>query len=148
MKENKSYIVPAICLSVFLLLVTVFSLFWIFSKTMSSNEANGSASAPMIAEIYQNGELLKSIPLRSDVSTQFTITGDNDCYNVISINNCSIAITEANCPDKLCVHQGYISTSLLPITCLPNGVVIQVRENHSVNVPATETDPVIDAITY
>ncbi|MBQ4536523.1 MAG: NusG domain II-containing protein [Lachnospiraceae bacterium] len=148
MKENKSYIVPAICLSVFLLLVTVFSLFWIFSKTMSSNEANGSASAPMIAEIYQNGELLKSIPLRSDVSTQFTITGDNDCYNVISINNSSIAITEANCPDKLCVHQGFISNSLLPITCLPNGVVIQVRENHSVNVPATETDPGIDAITY
>ncbi len=148
MKEKKSYIVPAICLSVFLLLVIVFSLLWIFSKTMSSNEANGSASAPMIAEIYQNGELLKSIPLRANTTSEFTITGDNGCYNVITVKNNSIAITEANCPDKLCVHQGFISNSLLPITCLPNGVVIQVRERNSVNGPETGPNNEIDAITY
>ena len=43
------------------------------------------------------------------------------------------------------VHQGFISTSLLPITCLPNRLVIRVREE--VSVP-DDTAPVPDGVTY
>lgn len=156
MKEKKSYIVPAICLSVCLLLVALFSLFWILSRASLSNQLNGSVSAPMVADIYQNGGFLQSIPLKADTSSQFTIIGENGCYNEVTVKNGAIAITEANCPDKLCIHQGYISNSLLPITCLPNRVVIQVRESTSINGPVTGADSgsnsatagEIDAITY
>jgi hypothetical protein len=56
-----------------------------------------------------------------------------------------LAIVSASCPDQICVHQGFISTSLLPITCLPNRLVIRVREE--VSVP-DDTAPVPDGVTY
>jgi len=88
-----------------------------------------------VADIYQNGTLIQSIPL-FEVTGRYTIeiNGETGCSNVIEICPGSIAIVSANCPDKLCVHQGYISNSLLPITCLPNRVVIQLRalEEHNI----------------
>ena len=35
-------------------------------------------------------------------------------------------ITEADCPDKLCVHQRAISKTKETIVCLPNKVVVEV----------------------
>ena len=103
--------------------------------------------AAYIADIYQNGELLTSIPLsEAEEPYTFTVTGDNGCTNEIEVRPGSIGILSADCPDKLCVRQGFISDSLLPVTCLPNKVVIQLR-------PDTENpnDPdsiIIDIITY
>lgn len=80
------------------------------------------------ADIYQSGELLTSIDL-SAVSQPytFTVTGENGCTNEIEVRPDEIGIISADCPDKFCVHQGFISDSRLPITCLPNRLVIQLR---------------------
>ena len=80
-----------------------------------------------IADIYQNGTLVRSIPLfQVEKTYSFELQGENGCTNVIAVYPGSIAIVSADCPDKLCVHQGAVSNSLLPITCLPNRVVIQL----------------------
>lgn len=91
---------------------------------------NHSATASLTADIWQNGTLVQSIPLDS-VSEPYTITltGEDGCTNVIEVRQGSIGIISADCPDKLCVKQGFIDSSLLPITCLPNRVVIQLRTN-------------------
>lgn len=82
------------------------------------------------ADIFQNGNLIKSISLEEvQVSYRFTVTGDNGCVNEIEVRPGSIAIVSADCPDKLCVHQGFISDSRLPVTCLPNRIVILLRPN-------------------
>lgn len=85
-------------------------------------------AAGYTADIYQSGELLTSIDL-SAVSQPyvFTVTGENGCTNEIEVRPDQIGIISADCPDKLCVHQGFISDSRLPITCLPNRLVIQLR---------------------
>lgn len=86
-------------------------------------------SAKYIADIYQNGILLQSISLYDvEEAYRFEITGENACKNTIEVRPGSIAIVSADCPDQLCVHQGAIHNSLLPITCLPNRLVIQLRE--------------------
>lgn len=96
------------------------------------------------ADIYQSGELLTSIDL-SAVSQPytFTVTGENGCTNEIEVRPDQIGIISADCPDKLCVHQGFIRDSRLPITCLPNRLVIQLR-------PAAGPDPsiTVDINTY
>lgn len=97
-----------------------------------------------IADIYQEGELLTSIPLAEvqEVYT-FTITGTDGCQNRIEVRPGSIGIIFADCPDKLCVHQGFISDSRLPLTCLPNRLVIRLRA-----VSQQEDGSAVDIITY
>ena len=72
--------------------------------------------------------LIKNIYL-SDVSETYTFTvqGENGCVNEIEVRPGSIAIISADCRDKICVHQGFISDAKLPITCLPNRLVIRLR---------------------
>ncbi len=53
-------------------------------------------------------------------------TGDGE-YNDILVENGKIRIADASCPDKLCVNMGYISEPLMPITCLPNHLVIRIE---------------------
>ena len=81
-----------------------------------------------MAYIYQNGNLVQSISLW-DVTEAYRITikGENNAENEIEVRPGSIGMISASCPDKLCVHQGFIDNSLLPVTCLPNRLVIQVR---------------------
>ncbi len=47
-------------------------------------------------------------------------------YNVLEIADGCASVTEASCPDNLCVHQHRISRSDETIVCLPNRVVVSV----------------------
>ena len=103
----------------------------------TGKDAGGSQR---VAELYQNGSLLMRIPLSGEESRTFTITGENGAYNEIQVAEGAICVLSASCPDKLCVRRGRIRTSLLPIVCLPNRLVIRIREADP------ETSP--DALTY
>ena len=46
--------------------------------------------------------------------------------NLCRIQDGEVNMTEADCPDKLCMHQGPISISGETIVCLPNKVVIEI----------------------
>jgi len=120
--KNKTlpYKQSAFLLIIFLLIIILLCIAWICLHT--------SEEALITADIYQNGQLLQSIDLNQVTENYtFTVTGENDCYNEIEVRPGSIGILSASCPDKLCVHQGFVDSSLLPITCLPNRLVIQLR---------------------
>lgn len=119
MKENTSWRKPAAVITAFLLLLSAASLLYLLS---------GESGADYAADIFQNGILIKKIYL-SDVSETYTFTvqGENGCVNEIEVRPGSIAIISADCRDKICVHQGFISDAKLPITCLPNRLVIRLR---------------------
>lgn len=58
-----------------------------------------------------------------------TETGDyplNGGTNVLHIENGSAWLTDADCPDKLCVKQGKIQYTGQTITCLPNRLTVTV----------------------
>ena len=120
----------AVLLTTALLVIAVLCVVRIYVVSHSSVE-NGQA---LYADLYQNGELLQTIRLDT-VTAEYTFC----------VRPGSIAIVSASCPDQICVHQGFISTSLLPITCLPNRLGIRVREE--VSVP-DDTAPVPDSVTY
>lgn len=80
------------------------------------------------ADLYQDGVLIMSIPLDGTREERiFTVEGKGGCVNQIQVLPHSIGILSADCPDQLCVRQGFIQDSRLPITCLPNRLVIQLR---------------------
>ena len=77
---------------------------------------------PVMAEIYQNGELLKTVSLDEDIS--FEVAGKYT--NVITVSGGTIAITASDCPGEDCVHSGSIHSSGRSLVCLPNEVEVRV----------------------
>ncbi len=56
-----------------------------------------------------------------------TISGAKGLNNVLEIRDGKARVTDASCPDRLCVRQGEISKEGESIVCLPNRVVITLR---------------------
>ena len=50
----------------------------------------------------------------------------NGGTNILVIEDGRAYLIDANCPDKLCVHQGKISRTGEVITCLPNKLTVTV----------------------
>lgn len=93
------------------ILVSVF--FW--TKT-------GSEEGSVVL-IYQEGELLKEIPLNE--TTEFVVEGAYT--NKILVKDGKAAIIESDCPGTDCVHSGWIHEAGRSIVCLPNRVEIRIE---------------------
>ena len=51
----------------------------------------------------------------------------NEGTNMLKISNGQADMTEADCPDQLCVNQKPVSLSHESLICLPNRVVVEVK---------------------
>lgn len=71
--------------------------------------------------ISVSGEIVRELPLFQNETVEI------DGHNRIVIENGRVSITQADCPDQLCVKQGTISRSGQSIVCLPNQVVVSVQ---------------------
>lgn len=121
-------------------MILLFSLCAIIRTALRSSDRSGDQRI----EIYQNGELIQNIAL-SQVSENysFTVSGEGGAYNTVVVSPEGVRISEASCPDKLCIHQGSLPGSLLPITCLPNRLVIRLTDTGR-----TDSSDTVDALTY
>ena len=80
-----------------------------------------------IAKITQKGQVLREIDLTQVKEPySFVIEGENGALNTVQVEPGRICISEASCPDQICVHQGWIGDGSEPIVCLPNQVIIQI----------------------
>lgn len=80
-----------------------------------------------IADIYVDGELYRSIDL-SAVAVPYNITVKSKYgYNVVHVEHGAISVIESDCPEQICVQQGAITDSRVPIVCLPHHLVIQIE---------------------
>lgn len=134
MNKSISYKKTAWFLSFLLLVLLAICVGMLFLRTMHRDA--------MTAEIYLGGELIQSIDL-SRVTEEYTLSIIDPASggsNTITVRPGSIGITQADCPDKLCVHQGFMQDDLLPIVCLPHHLVIRI-------VP-TDSSNLTDAVTY
>ena len=75
-------------------------------------------------EVTVDGAIYGTYPL--DVDKEIPIQKDGKTTNLLVIRDGKADVTEADCPDKLCVHQKAISKTNETIVCLPNKVVVQV----------------------
>ena len=75
-----------------------------------------------IVQVYQDGALIRELPLDSDAS--FGVSGQY--ANTICIKNGRAAIIDSDCPGADCVHSGWTDRSGRSIVCLPNRVEIRI----------------------
>ncbi|MCR4947349.1 MAG: NusG domain II-containing protein [Lachnospiraceae bacterium] len=89
-----------------------------------------------------SGEEVTRVPLDSapGVSIDITGAGSDKPTNVLHIENGRAYMTQADCPDGLCMRQGAISHVNESIVCLPNKVVVYIEG-------AEESDADIDAVS-
>lgn len=97
-------------------------------------------TAGTVANVYLDGQCVRSIDL-SQVGESYAFTVDGPAgTNTVQVERGRIRVSHADCPDQVCVHQGWIFTGAAPIVCLPNRLVIQIEEQ-----AAQTTD--IDGVT-
>ena len=80
--------------------------------------------------VVRDGEVLYSFDLTKTEDTTFDIYY-KDSKNTIEIKDGKIRISAAECPDKTCVKSGWLSSSAMPVVCLPNHLVIEFANNNS-----------------
>lgn len=102
-------------LMLFLMLAGIVVL--LFSK-FRNKEAGATAEVTVNGEYYGSYDLLEQQEIDVEVADQVT--------NHISISNGEVYMSEANCPDKLCMKQGHKSHQGETIVCLPNRVVVTI----------------------
>ena len=77
------------------------------------------------AVVTVDGALAATIPLTVDAS--LPVGAGRGFRNVVEVSGGRVRVTEADCPDKLCVRQGWISREGESIVCLPHKLVVTVR---------------------
>ena len=98
--------------------------------------ALGAGAAENVT-ITADGAIWREVPLLSDSRLEFN---DGDRYNLIVVQDATVRMEEANCPDKLCVKQGAVSDAHSVIVCLPNRLVIRLSKNEPGD---TEVDVIV-----
>jgi hypothetical protein len=82
------------------------------------------------AEIWVDGKLYRSVPLKAGYSEEIRIEID-DGYDVIEVDGKRIRAREADCPTQECILTGWIERAPQQIVCLPYRIVIKVISSGS-----------------
>ena len=88
-------------------------------------QRNGSRDGLMVV-VTVDGEEYYSSLLAGENQQAERREIDIDGHNKVVITDGEVWMEEADCPDKLCVHQKAISKNHEMIVCLPNKVVVEV----------------------
>ena len=78
-----------------------------------------------VIEISVDGKVIETLDLAKD--QELTIDGVSGGTNHLIIKDGEAWVSEATCPDRLCVHQGTIHLDGEIIVCLPNKMTAQIK---------------------
>ena len=85
-----------------------------------------------VAAVYVNGEKTAEYPL--DTDTTVKLESPNGGYNILVIKDGAADITEASCPDGICVETHAAQYEGDTIICLPNKTEIRIEGGESSEV--------------
>ena len=92
-------------------------------KKESADEMHKSPAE--VVEISVDGNVVETLDLAKD--QELTIDGASGGTNHLIIKDGEVWVSEATCPDKICVHQGKIHMDGEIIVCLPNKMTAQIK---------------------
>lgn len=100
------------------------------------------------ANIYQDGKLMYSINLSLvEESYEILLESNDGSSNTILVEPDGVTMINASCPDHICMSLGKINSSLIPITCLPNKVVISIEADKNI-FSGNTNETLNDAVAY
>lgn len=100
-----------------LLLIFLVVFFWLTTGETGS-----------MVEITVDGELFGTYSLEKEQTIDIT-DQKGAVTNVLQISKGQASMREADCPDHLCIKQRAISKNNENIVCLPNKIVVTVKNN-------------------
>ncbi len=77
------------------------------------------------AVVKVDGNIVYMLPL--DKNASVTVEGYQGGSNTVVIENGTVYMKDADCPDKLCEKTGKISKNGETIVCLPHRVVVEIQ---------------------
>lgn len=92
-------------------------IFFVYAR-----RGGGQKAGSVVVE--QDGREILRLSLQED-RTVYLTGADGDGYNVLEIEDGRARIWEADCPEQICVQQGWISGPGEQIVCLPHRLVIR-----------------------
>ena len=78
-----------------------------------------------IARVYHEGDEIAELSLSGPGEFRWE---DGDDYVLVRVEDGRARVTEASCPDKLCVNTGAVSRAGAAIVCLPNRVSVVLEK--------------------
>lgn len=103
---------------VFLILIVVF----LAGVGLLANKIIQSGAGEKV-EIYVDNKLYESCPIDEDKVVKIDRDGHE---NIIKIHDHGVEMTEANCPDHVCVKTGFITKPEESIVCMPHKVSVKI----------------------
>lgn len=84
-------------------------------------------SGTVYADITVDGRLYRRVPLSGRHGREEFTVQTPDGSNTICVEGETIAVTEADCPDEICIETGRASRPGDIIACLPHRLIIEVK---------------------
>lgn len=110
-----------------IVLLSVGGLFWYFLAP-DGNTDDAKVVITVDKEIYAE------YPLNEDKNIQVREKGRR---NIIEIKDGKVRMTDSDCHNQDCVHQGTISKKNESIVCLPNKVVVSISGGEESDIDST-----------
>lgn len=82
-----------------------------------------------------DGQVYGTYPLDEDRTERIEL--QDGSYNILTISDGYADVTEASCPDQICVKHNHIKYSKESIVCLPNKVVVTVEGGEDSEIDGT-----------
>ena len=76
--------------------------------------------------VYVDGEMVLELSLSEDSVTEIPGT-----HAVLTVRDGAVAVTENDCPNKICMKTGYVDDKGGTIVCAPNKIVVRVSGGNS-----------------
>ena len=84
------------------------------------------------AVVTIDGEEYEQFPLDETIVEKIELPDGS--YNVLEIKDGKADITEASCPDGICVDHRKVSKTNQTIVCLPNKVIVTIQDGAEAEV--------------
>jgi hypothetical protein len=81
------------------------------------------------AIVTQYGAVIKEFKCAQDEIINLTLQSGN---MRLEVNDGGVRVTDAHCPEQVCVHSGWIRKPGQTIICVPNRVVIELKGSQPV----------------
>lgn len=94
----------------------------------------GASTHDAEAVVTIDGEEYGRFPLDTDVVEKIELPDGS--YNVLEIKEGKADVTEASCPDGICVDHRAVDKQNQSITCLPNKLVVEIKNGEVSDVDA------------
>ena len=75
-------------------------------------------------QVTRDGQTVDTFPLSRDGTHRYE--NGSGGYNIVEVRDGQVSVTEASCPDQICVRHGPTDQTADPIVCLPNKLVVTV----------------------